>query len=215
MIEKQEVTGRCCGLGDSEVFLIQPPLTLAAAIEADRKAGMENRPLVTETASHVPMVYITTPTAGGVSRNMYSMFNVPQGGAILNNATAMANTKLAGWINMNPFLLGGAAKIIVNEVTSSNPTNINGFLEVAGNKASVVIANPNGIMIHGGGFINTANALLTTGRPGYDGLGNLQDIRVEKAQYLWRELVLMDAKRTASVFTRGQQISMQIYGRII
>lgn len=35
-------------------------------------------------------------------------------------------------------------------------------------------------MINGGGFINTANALLTTGRPGYDGIGNLQDIRVEK-----------------------------------
>lgn len=52
--------------------------------------------------------------------------------------------------------------------------------EVVGNKASVVIANPNGIMVNGGGFINTANALLTTGRPEYDHIGNLQDIRVEK-----------------------------------
>ncbi len=92
----------------------------------------------------------------------------------------MTNTKLAGWINKNPFLLGGAAKIIVNEVTSLRPTNIKGFLEVAGNKASVVIANPNGITVNGGGFINTGSALLTTGKSQYDGIGNLQDIRVSQ-----------------------------------
>lgn len=32
---------------------------------------------------------------------------------------------------------------------------MDGFLEVAGNRADVVIANPNGITVNGGGFIYT------------------------------------------------------------
>ncbi len=162
------------------VFVMQSSITFAACIEADQRANMSNRPIVKETANHLPLINITSPTAGGVSRNMYSLFNVPGNGAILNNALSMTDTKLAGWINRNPFLQGGAAKVIVNEVTSANPSYINGFLEVAGNKASVVIANPNGISVNGGGFINTADAILTTGRPEYGRGGNLQDFRVER-----------------------------------
>ena len=198
------------------MFIVQPPLTLAAAIEADQRAGMANQPIVTETASHVPLVNITTPTAGGVSRNLYTMFNVPQSGAILNNATAMTNTKLAGWINKNPFLLGGAAKIIVNEITSANPTHINGFLEVAGNKASVVIANPNGIMVNGGGFINTANALLTTGRPEYDHIGNLQDIRVEKGTVAVDGAGLNGREAdSVSIYTRAAEINAGLWANYL
>ena len=198
------------------MFIVQPPLTLAAAIEADQRAGMANQPIVTETASHVPLVNITTPTAGGVSRNLYTMFNVPQSGAILNNATAMTNTKLAGWINKNPFLLGGAAKIIVNEITNANPTHINGFLEVAGNKASVVIANPNGIMVNGGGFINTANALLTTGRPEYDHIGNLQDIRVEKGTVSVDGAGLNGREAdSVSIYTRAAEINAWLWANYL
>ena len=66
------------------------------------------------------------------------------------------------------------AKIIVNEVTGAGPTSMDGFLEVAGNRADVVIANPNGITVNGGGFINTGKAFLTTGKPVYDGEDHLQ-----------------------------------------
>ena len=58
----------------------------------------------------------------------------------------------------------GTAKVIVNEVTSGRPTALNGFMEVAGRAASVVVANPDGIRVNGGGFINTSRAVLTTGR---------------------------------------------------
>ena len=51
---------------------------------------------------------------------------------------------------------------------------MDGFLEVAGNRADVVIANPNGITVNGGGFINTGKAFLTTGEPVYDGEDHLQ-----------------------------------------
>ncbi|WP_042570509.1 filamentous hemagglutinin N-terminal domain-containing protein, partial [Ralstonia solanacearum] len=66
----------------------------------------------------------------------------------------------------NPNLLpGGSARIIVNQVTSTQPSTLRGYLEVAGPRAEVVIANPNGILVNGGGFINTSRATLTTGVP--------------------------------------------------
>ncbi|WP_155401670.1 filamentous hemagglutinin N-terminal domain-containing protein, partial [Ralstonia solanacearum] len=37
----------------------------------------------------------------------------------------------------------------------------------------VVIANPNGILVNGGGFINTSRATLTTGVPVFGGSGSL------------------------------------------
>jgi len=42
---------------------------------------------------------------------------------------------------------------------------LNGFTEVAGPRTDLVIANPNGLTINGGGFINTGRLTLTTGRP--------------------------------------------------
>ncbi|WP_196303671.1 two-partner secretion domain-containing protein, partial [Ralstonia solanacearum] len=41
-------------------------------------------------------------------------------------------------------LPGGSARIIVNQVTSTSPSTLQGYLEVAGPRAEVVIANPNG-----------------------------------------------------------------------
>ena len=43
--------------------------------------------------------------------------------------------------------MNGTAKVIVNQVTSGTLTSINGYLEVAGQRASVVVANPNGITV--------------------------------------------------------------------
>ncbi|WP_175198568.1 filamentous hemagglutinin N-terminal domain-containing protein, partial [Paraburkholderia caffeinitolerans] len=54
----------------------------------------------------------------------------------------------------------------------------NGHLEVAGNRAEVVIANPSGIAVNGGGFINTSRAILTTGTPNYAGDGSLSGFNV-------------------------------------
>ncbi|MDZ7817741.1 MAG: filamentous hemagglutinin N-terminal domain-containing protein [Aliarcobacter sp.] len=55
------------------------------------------------------------------------------------------------------------ASTILNEVTSRNKTELRGFTEVAGDRANVVVANPNGIYINGAGFINTSKATITTG----------------------------------------------------
>ena len=102
------------------------------------------------------------------------MFNVPDKGAILNNSYTLSKTELAGYVPGNNNMAERPAKIIVNEVTGTGSTSMDGFLEVAGNRADVVIANPNGITVNGGGFINTGKAFLTTGKPVYDGEDHLQ-----------------------------------------
>ena len=151
----------------------------ATEILPDSNAPIEERPLVTETASGNPLVQITTPTAGGVSINRYEFFNVPERGAILNNSYSLSSTELAGYVQGNPNLAIGTARLIVNEVTSANPSELRGFLEVAGDRAGIVIANPNGILADGVGFLNTARVTLATGRTEMDASGNLAAIRVE------------------------------------
>ena len=160
-------------------FSLQPALAFATEILPDRNAPIEERPLVTETASGNPLVQITTPTAGGVSVNRYESFNVPERGAILNNSYGLASTELAGYVQGNPNLAAGTARIIVNEVTSANPSELRGFLEVAGDRAGVVIANPNGILADGAGFLNTARVTLATGRTEMDAAGNLAALRID------------------------------------
>ena len=161
------------------VFSMQPILTFAAEILPDTSAPISQQPLVMETASGHPLVQITPPSAGGVSMNLYTFFNVPERGAILNNSYNLSNTELAGYVQGNPNLMGGTARIIVNEVTSANPSELRGFLEVAGDRAGVVIANPNGILADGAGFLNTARVTLATGRTAMDAAGNLSSLRVD------------------------------------
>jgi filamentous hemagglutinin family protein len=106
----------------------------------------------------------------GLSHNKYQSFNVPAQGTVLNNATAPTATTLAGTLPANPNLAGGpAARVIVNEVTSNQPSSLLGGLEVAGSPAKVIVANPNGITCNGCGFINTPHVQLTTGRPAVSG----------------------------------------------
>ena len=143
-------------------------------IMPDPKAEARHQPQVEETANGIPLVNITAPSSGGVSRNEYETFNVPDKGAILNNSYTLSKTELAGYVQGNNNMAERPAKIIVNEVTGAGPTSMDGFLEVAGNRADVVIANPNGITVNGGGFINTGKAFLTTGKPVYDGEDHLQ-----------------------------------------
>ena len=146
----------------------------AGPIMPDPKAEARHQPQVEETANGIPLVNITAPSSGGVSRNEYETFNVPDKGAILNNSYTLSKTELAGYVQGNNNMAERPAKIIVNEVTGAGSTSMNGFLEVAGNRADVVIANPNGITVNGGGFINTGKAFLTTGKPVYDGEDHLQ-----------------------------------------
>ncbi|WP_455655544.1 two-partner secretion domain-containing protein, partial [Phascolarctobacterium sp.] len=131
---------------------------------ADVKADGKYKPIIDHAANGVDLVQIAEANSNGVSRNLYSDFNIKSGGLILNNATKYVKTELGGYIDRNMFLAGNGARVILNEVTSSKGSTLNGYLEVAGNKASVVIANANGISVNGLGFINTDNVILSTGK---------------------------------------------------
>ena len=101
------------------LFIAEPAAIFAtdAPISSDSKAPAAHQPLVQQTSNGIPLVQITAPTASGVSRNLYTDFNVPEKGAVLNNAHKVTNTQLAGYVQANPNLGRGTAKLIVNEVT--------------------------------------------------------------------------------------------------
>lgn len=85
---------------------------------------------------------IQTPSAGGVSRNTYSQFDVGQNGVILNNSHKNTATQLGGMVAANPWLAKGEAKIILNEVNARDPSRLNGFIEVAGQKRTSLLPVP-------------------------------------------------------------------------
>ena len=133
------------------------------ALVADPNADGIYKPIIDHAANGVDLVQIAQVNDNGVSRNLYSDFNIKSSGLILNNATEYTKTQLGGYIDRNMFLAGNGARVILNEVTSSRASVLNGYLEVAGHKASVVIANANGISVNGLGFINTDNVTLASG----------------------------------------------------
>ena len=138
------------------------PMALANPVVPDQgKLG----PKIEEARNGMTVVNINTPNDKGLSHNQYNAFNVDEKGLILNNANRPVNTELAGYIMGNPNLVGPTANTILNEVTGTSSTSMNGALEVAGNKAHVIIANPNGISVNNGTFINANSATLTTGNP--------------------------------------------------
>ncbi|MBL0166277.1 MAG: filamentous hemagglutinin N-terminal domain-containing protein [Propionivibrio sp.] len=149
-----------------------------AQIVAYRNAPATQQATVLNAANGIPLVNIQTPSAAGVSRNSYSQFDVQQPGAILNNSPTNAQTQLGGWVQGNPWLAGGSARVILNEIFSANPSQLLGYVEVAGNGAQVIIANPTGITCNACGFINASRATLTTGTPIFNN-GNLEGYRVE------------------------------------
>ena len=138
------------------------PMALANPVVPDQgKLG----PKIEEARNGMTVVNINTPNDKGLSHNQYNAFNVDEKGLILNNANRPVNTELAGYIMGNPNLVGPTANTILNEVTGTGSTSMNGALEVAGDKAHVIVANPNGISVNNGTFINASSATLTTGNP--------------------------------------------------
>ncbi|WP_080407043.1 hemagglutinin repeat-containing protein [Burkholderia ubonensis] len=140
-----------------------------------------NAPSVIQTPNGLPQVNINKPSGAGVSLNTYNQFDVQKNGAILNNSPTIVNTQQAGYINGNPNLSAGqAARIIVNQVNSTAASQIKGYVEIAGSRAEIVLANPAGIVVDGGGFINTSRAVLTTGVPQFGADGSLTGYNVSR-----------------------------------
>ena len=186
-----------------------------AQISADPAAPGAQRATVLNAANGVPLVNITTPSAAGVSRNTYRQFDVGAQGVILNNSRNDAQTQLGGWVSGNPWLAAGSARVILNEVNSSQPSQLNGFVEVGGQRAEVIIANPAGINVNGGGFINASRATLTTGTPVMNA-GALEGFRVQGGQVHVEGLGL-DASTTdhAAILARAVAVNAGIWANAL
>ncbi|MFP4733220.1 two-partner secretion domain-containing protein [Pasteurella multocida] len=168
-----------CALGF--VTFSHPALAETLIIQADKSAPKSQQPIILQTANGLPQVNIQTPNDKGLSHNKYSKFDVDTKGAILNNSRTNTQTQQAGWVQGNPYLARGEAKVILNEVNSNDPSVLKGYVEVAGKKADVIIANPSGIHCQGCGVINSDRATFTTGKPQIKN-GNLDSFVVAKGK---------------------------------
>ncbi|WP_219265847.1 hemagglutinin repeat-containing protein [Pseudomonas sp. Xaverov 259] len=160
----------------ASLFLL-PQLALAAGITVVEGPGgipqLQNQ-------QGVPIVNIVAPNAGGLSHNQFLDYNVDRQGVVLNNALQAGQSQLAGQLAANPQFQGQAASVILNEVISRNASTLNGAQEIFGKAADYVLANPNGISVNGGSFINTPNANLVVGRPELND-GKLQALNTRDA----------------------------------
>ncbi len=183
--------GRGAGSGASRRRASALTLTAAAALAApglnaqsltpDRSVPGPH-PVVGVAANGTPVVNINAPSAAGVSSNAFTHYNVGQAGVVLNNSGQNSQTQIAGWVQGNPFLGNNSARVILNQVTSGNPSTLAGPTEIAGNRANLIVANPAGIICSGCSFIQAPRVTLTTGTPNFDALGNLSSLSVQQGQ---------------------------------
>ncbi|MRS92009.1 filamentous hemagglutinin N-terminal domain-containing protein, partial [Enterobacteriaceae bacterium RIT714] len=164
----------------------------------------------------VPVVNIATPNGAGISHNQFKDYNVGKEGFILNNATdRLTQTQLGGLIQNNPNLQAGReAKGIINEVTGGSRSQLQGYTEVAGKAANVMVANPYGITCNGCGFINTPGVTLTTGKPQFDANGNLLALDVTRGAITVEGQGLDASKNDSlSIIARATEVNAAIHAR--
>ncbi|EPO2924281.1 hemagglutinin repeat-containing protein [Escherichia coli] len=195
----------------STIIAGQPLLpAVGAVITPQNGAGMD------KAANGVPVVNIATPDGAGISHNRFTDYNVGKEGLILNNATGKLNpTQLGGLIQNNPNLkAGGEAKGIINEVTGGNRSLLQGYTEVAGKAANVMVANPYGITCDGCGFINTPHATLTTGKPVMNADGSLQALEVTEGSITINGAGLDSTRSDAvSIIARATEVNAALHAK--
>ncbi len=195
----------------STIIAGQPLLpAVGAVIIPQNGAGMD------KAANGVPVVNIATPNGAGISHNRFTDYNVGKEGLILNNATGKLNpTQLGGLIQNNPNLkAGGEAKGIINEVTGGNRSLLQGYTEVAGKAANVMVANPYGITCDGCGFINTPHATLTTGKPVMNADGSLQALEVTEGSITINGAGLDGTRSDAvSIIARATEVNAALHAK--
>ncbi|MBG2803730.1 filamentous hemagglutinin N-terminal domain-containing protein [Proteus mirabilis] len=159
----------------------------------------------------VPIINIATPNDIGVSHNQFHSFNVGKQGVVLNNATIPINTQLAKKVNANANLKGNAAHLIINEVVGNGHSQLLGKLEVAGQQADVLIANPNGITCDGCSFINTPAITLTTGKPQFSPQGAYSAIEVKKGSVvIGKQGMNTELQNYADIISRSIELNGKI-----
>ncbi|SDG97912.1 filamentous hemagglutinin [Paraburkholderia steynii] len=143
--------------------------TAHAAPIVDPRAPIPFQPTVTQSSAGVPVINIAAPNAQGLSVSQFQTLSSGPEGLIFNNSPIGGTSLIGGQVGANPNLAGRAASTILAQVTSTGSqyaSVLAGPLEIFGNTAALIIANPNGISIPGGtSLTNISNLTLTTGTP--------------------------------------------------
>ncbi|WP_417792809.1 hemagglutinin repeat-containing protein [Terasakiella pusilla] len=198
------------GLSYLLMFLVSLQPTLAEAQQGKIVVDPNSSAQIDQTFNKTPLLQIERPNASGVSHSKFTDFNVGSKGLVINNALKETISKTGGAIFKNPNFQGRAASLILNEVTSSNRSSLNGFTEIAGQKADYILANPNGITCNGCGFINTSRSTLTTGTPVFNGT-SLEQLSVDQGDVLIEGLGLnAEGTDAFDIITRSTKLMAQL-----
>ncbi|WP_253707420.1 filamentous hemagglutinin N-terminal domain-containing protein [Bradyrhizobium sp. WD16] len=155
-------------IATSITLVLQPLLVEVARAQqiVDPSAPLAFRPSLGGSANGTPVVNIAPPSFGGVSHNKFQQYNVDTRGVILNNSGLGGTSIIGGAVGANPNLVGKMpASVIVNQVTGSSASILNGPTEVFGQSAQVIVANPNGVTCASCSFINASQVTLASAVP--------------------------------------------------
>ncbi|CAG9185111.1 hypothetical protein LMG23992_05442 [Cupriavidus laharis] len=194
--------------------MIGLPMTLQAqtlSIQVD-KGAPGAQPYVGTAANGTPVVNIAPPNRpGGTSINNFIQYNVGPSGVVVNNAGQNSQTQIAGWVQRNMQLGNNHAGTIVQQVTAPNPSQLLGMQEIAGNRASLVIANPAGITCSGCGTINADRFTLGTGRPVFSAGGDLTGFDVRQGAIAIDGQGLSSPQAQVDLLSRAISINAQVW----
>ena len=189
-----------------------------AASAADGVTAANTNTTVYNAPNGVPVVDISRANGAGLSHNQYTQYNIDTRGLVLNNNSPLSRSgalpsQLAGAVQANPNLVN-EARVILNEVVEANRSRLDGYTEVVGGRADVVVANPWGITCKGCGFINTDRALLVTGVPGLGADGGLLGFTVNGGDILIEGVGLDASKQNIlDLVARSIKLDGQLNGK--
>lgn len=115
-----------------------------------------------QTSDGTTAINIATPGTDGTSLNSFADFNVDANGVVIsNNAGNVQSSQGAGTVYGNANLVAGSeAATVILSVTGVNQSVIEGWLEIAGQDADLIIANQNGLTCNGCAFYNVNELTL-------------------------------------------------------
>ncbi|CAG9168484.1 tRNA nuclease CdiA-2 [Cupriavidus laharis] len=197
------------------VILAQTAQAQTLPIQVDKNAPGA-RPVVGVAANGVAIVNIAAPNRnGGTSVNNFIRYNVGPSGVVLNNSGQNSQTQIAGWVQGNMQLGNNSAGVIVNQVTAPNPSQLMGMQEVAGNRATVILANPAGITCAGCGVINADRFTLSMGRALYGPDGNLAGFDVRDGHIALDGQGLSSPQAQVDLLARSISINAELWAKHI
>ncbi len=188
-----------------------PALARTLPIQVDKSAPGAH-PYVSAAANGTPVVNIAPPNRpGGTSVNNFVQYNVGPSGVVVNNSGQNSQTQIAGWVQGNMQLGNSYAGTIVQQVTAPNPTQLLGMQEIAGNRATLVVANPAGISCSGCGTISADRFTLTTGRPIFSAGGDLAGFDVRQGNIAIDGQGLSSPQAQVDLLSRSITMNAQVW----